>query len=64
MVVEIIKNNIFNYNRVGGVVKVLKVILVVGIFILFYVEVIRIVFNIVNLVVEEMKNFEIVEIGK
>ena len=61
---EIIKNNIPNYNRVGGAVKALKVIPVAGTFISFHAEAIRTAFNTVNLAVEEMKNPETAEIGK
>jgi hypothetical protein len=61
---EIIKNNIPNYNRVGGAVKALKIIPVAGTFISFHAEAIRTAFNTVNLAVEEMKNPETAEIGK
>jgi len=62
---EIVKNNLPNYGRVPGAVKLIKAFPVVGTFVSFQSEALRTAYNIVNLAKDEIKssNPEIRKIG-
>jgi predicted methyltransferase MtxX (methanogen marker protein 4) len=60
---EIIKNNIPNYGRVGGLVKGLKALPIAGTFISFHAEAIRTAYNTVDQAIMEMQDPATRDIG-